>query len=111
MHDVDFLEGKNEKDVVRIYQREEKIVKPLLQGKFEQVLGRPAKNPHEFTHIKKESLRTLTTAEVDYKRNLTSEKSKVSLKAGEDLANIQPISNIVPRPKVVNVLQSYLDLI
>ena len=35
IHDVEFLEGKNDKEVLSMYQREEKIVKPLLQGKFE----------------------------------------------------------------------------
>ena len=101
--DVEFLEGKNEKTTETLYQREEKIVKPMLQGEVETVLKLEPKNPFQYTHFKKDTIRTLTTASVDYKRKLIKEKSKIGTMPGEDLANIQPISNTVSRPKIIDV--------
>lgn len=75
----------------------------MLQGEVEKVLELEPKNPHQYTHFKKDSIRTLTTTSVAYKRKLIQEKSKIGTMAGEDLTNIQPISNIVSKPKIIDV--------
>jgi len=103
-------ESKNPKDTTNLFQRQD-LVKPVnLRGELDSILSRKAPEVGQFEHLRKVSVRTLTTAPVDYKRQMIDRLSSAVID-GEDLCNVQPLSNVVPREKKPNSTKEYHDLI
>ena len=108
-HEV-FDESKNPKETTNLFQRQD-LIKPVnLRGELDAILGRKAPEPGQFEHLRKVSVRTLTTAPVDYKREMIDKVNTVVID-GEELCNVLPISNVIPKEKKPNSIKEYHDLI
>lgn len=104
------LQPENPKETHTLFQRET-LIKPVnLRGELDDIMGRKEPAPGQFHHLQKPSTRVLTTTPADYQRQMIV-KTNVTSIHGEDLANVMPISNTIPKEKKVDSKKEYQDLI
>lgn len=109
-NDMRHVEQKAPKETFSLFQPKE-LTKPVnLRGELGAAFERTDPGPGQFEHLKKPSTRTLTTAPVDYKRQMIADLKNTVIN-GEELGNVMPISCTVQKPKQPNAAEEYKDLI
>ena len=109
-HEMNYLGTQVPKDTTNLFQRKD-LVKPVnLRAELDSITQRQEPAPGQFNHLKKPTVRTLTAVPTEYKREVVATINKTNIN-GEDLANVLPISNIVPKEKKPDAAKEYHDLI